>query len=103
MDAGSIYVCTAYVVVCAACIAGAFSRDYSANLLQRLALAIFALWSTWRAQLVYEYGWGYPHETLVATALLLYAAGSALKTLRWKRKHTHALKRFGHPARRKDD
>lgn len=103
MDAGSIYVCTAYIVVCAACIAGAFSRDYSANLLQRLALGLFALWSTWRAQLVYESGWGYPHETLVATALLLYAAGSALKTMAWQRRRRRALKCWGHPARRKDD
>ena len=84
MDFASIYVCAAYVVVLACCVVGAFDRNYDANLLQRLALFLFALWSIWRMQLVYLHGWGYPHEPLVATAMLLYAVGSVHKTFKWR-------------------
>lgn len=96
IDPWSLYVCAAYAVVLLACTAGAFSRAYAANLLQRLALALLALWSAWRIELVARYGWGYPHEPMVATALLLYAVGSLHKTI----KHLRAGRRHN---RRKTD
>ena len=103
MDAASIYVCTAYAAVLSACVAGAFSRSYNANLAQRLALALLGLWSAWRIQLVYAYGWGYPHETFMATALLLYAVGSAHKTIRYGLKRRQSGRALGHPCRRQGD
>jgi hypothetical protein len=90
MDAASIYVTVAYAVVFSACVAGAFAHSYDANLPQRIAMALFAIWSVWRVQLVVVYGWGYPHETFVATALLLYAVGSAWKTIKWTKRRQRA-------------
>ena len=81
----SYYVCTAYAVVLLVCVVGAFSSAYAANLAQRLALAMLAVWSVWRIELVMAHGWGYPHEPVVASALLLYALGSVHKTLKHKR------------------
>ena len=97
----SAYVCAAYVIVLLACVVGAFDRDYDANLLQRLALFIFAMWSAWRIQLVSANGWGYPHEPLVASALLMYAAGSVYKTLKWTLRHKSV--RDSNPRRRRGD
>lgn len=106
MDALHTYICTVYAVVLLACAIGAFNRHYDANLLQRLALSMFALWAVWRIRLVYSHSWGYPHEPLVATALLLYAIGSGFKTLKyWRRRsrQRQALQRAGCPMRRKED
>ena len=79
------YICAVYALILLTCVMGAFNPDYDANLLQRIALGMFAIWSVWRIQLVYQFGWGYPHEPMVATALLLYAIGSIMKTVRWKK------------------
>lgn len=84
------YVCVAYAVFLIVCALGAFSRAYAANLLQRVALLIFAVYAAWRIELIIKFGWGYPHEALVATALLLHAGGSTIKTIR----HIRAGKRF---------
>lgn len=81
MDAWGGFVVLAYAIFFTACTVGAFSRAYSANLAQRLALALFAVWSAWRMGLVWRHGWGYPHEPLVASAMALYALGSAYKTI----------------------
>ena len=81
MDAWGGFVVLAYAIFFTACTVGAFSRAYSANLAQRLALALFAVWSAWRMGLVWRHGWGYPHEPLVAAAMALYALGSAYKTI----------------------
>ena len=80
MDAWGGFVVLAYAVFLSACTVGAFSRAFQANLAQRLALALFAVWSAWRMGLVWRHGWGYPHEPLVASAMALYALGSAYKT-----------------------
>ena len=81
MDAWGGFVVLAYAIFFTACTVGAFSRTYSANLAQRLAMALFAVWSAWRMGLVWRHGWGYPHEPLVASAMALYALGSAYKTI----------------------
>lgn len=78
------YICAIYLLLFFACVAGAFSTLYNANLLQRLALSTLAFWTMWRIGLIWEHGWGYPHEPVVATALLLYAIGSVIKTLAWR-------------------
>jgi len=80
----STYICAAYLLLFAACAAGAFSMNYNANLLQRVALSILAFWSVWRIDLIWDHGWGYPHEPVLATALMLYAIGSFVKTLHWR-------------------
>lgn len=79
------YICIAYIFLFIACVIGAFNHEYKANLLQRIALSILAIWSIWRIGLIWNYGWGYPHEFLVATALVLYAIGSAIKTRKYRR------------------
>ena len=77
------YICLAYVMLFCACLAGAFSCLFEANLLQKLALAILAFWSVWRIGVVYEHGWGYPHEPVVATGFALYVVGSIWKTYKY--------------------
>ena len=52
MDAWGGFVVLAYAVFLSACTVGAFSRAFQANLAQRLALTLFAVWSTWRMDLV---------------------------------------------------
>ena len=93
MDAWGGFVVLAYAVFLSACTVGAFSRAYSANLAQRLAL--FAVWSAWRMGLVWRHGWGYPHEPLVASAMALYALGSAYKTIAYRFKARKGGRRRG--------
>ena len=95
MDAWGGFVVLAYAVFLSACTVGAFSRAYSANLAQRLALALFAVWSAWRMGLVWRHGWGYPHEPLVASAMALYALGSAYKTIAYRFKARKGGRRRG--------
>ena len=79
----NLYICAAYALVFTACVAGAFSENYCANLLQRIALSTLAFWVVWRAGLILERGWGGMHEPVVATALALYSIGSLIKTLKF--------------------
>lgn len=95
LDAWGGFVLAAYAVFLSACTVGAFSRAYSANLAQRLALALFAVWSAWRMGLVWRHGWGYPHEPMVASAMALYALGSAYKTIAYRFKARKGGRRRG--------
>ena len=95
MDAWGIFVVLAYAIFFTACTVGAFSRTYSANLAQRLAMALFAVWSAWRMGLVWRHGWGYPHEPLVASAMALYALGSAYKTIVFRLRAKKGGRRHG--------
>ena len=95
MDAWGGFVVLAYAIFFTACTVGAFSRAYSANLVQRLALALFAVWSAWRTGLVWRHGWGYPHEPLVASAMALYALGSAYKTIIFRLRAKKGGRRHG--------
>ena len=95
MDAWGGFVVLAYAVFLSACTVGAFSRAFQANLAQRLALALFAVWSAWRMGLVWRHGWGYPHEPLVAAAMALYALGSAYKTIAYRFKARKGGRRRG--------
>ena len=95
MDAWGGFVVLAYAIFFTACTVGAFSRAYSANLAQRLALALFAVWSAWRMGLVWRHGWGYPHEHLVASAMALYALGSAYKTIVFRLRAKKGGRRHG--------
>ena len=95
MDAWGSFVVLAYAIFFTACAVGAFSRTYSANLAQRLAMALFAVWSAWRMGLVWRHGWGYPHEPLVASAMALYALGSAYKTIVFRLRAKKGRRRNG--------
>ena len=95
MDVWGGFVVLAYAIFFTACTVGAFSRAYSANLAQRLALALFAVWSAWRMGLVWRHGWGYPHEPLVASAMALYALGSAYKTIIFRLRAKKGGRRHG--------
>ena len=95
MDAWGGFVVLAYAVFLSACTVGAFSRAFQANLAQRLALALFAVWSAWRMGLVWRHGWGYPHEPLMAAAMALYALGSAYKTIAYRFKARKGGRRRG--------
>ena len=82
------YIVTLYVVILPIAAWGAFSPRYDANLLQRMALGLYALWGVWRISLIMESGWGFPHEWLVATAMALFAVGTLKKTLEhWRCRH----------------
>ena len=89
------YVIAAYGVLIASCVLGSFSRLYDANLAQRLALAVLCVWAVWRIKLVIDYGWGHPHETTIASALALYAGGSAYKTIRYALRNRRRDRRSG--------
>ena len=95
MDAWGSFVVLAYAIFFTACAVGAFSRAYSANLAQRLAMTLFAVWSVWRMGLFWSHGWGYPHEPLVASAMALYALGSAYKTIAYRFKARKGGRRRG--------
>ncbi len=95
MDAWGGFVVLAYAIFFTACTVGAFSRAFQANLAQRLALALFAVWSAWRMGLVWRHGWGYPHEPLVASAMALYALGSAYKTIVFRLRAKKGGRRHG--------
>ena len=95
MDAWGGFVVLAYAVFLSACTVGAFSRAFQANLAQRLALALFAVWSAWRMGLVWRHGWGYPHEPLLASAMALYALGSAYKTIVFRLRAKKGGRRHG--------
>lgn len=81
----STYVIITYIGIFVACLAGAFSNAYCANLLQRVALSTLAFWTVWRMGLIYERGYSTEHEAIVGTALALYAIGSLVKTLKFNR------------------
>lgn len=83
MDFFTIYIISAYVLVFVSCLAGSFARTYEANVMQSIALALMAFWSVWRIRLIWEYGWGIPHEPLLATALMCHCVGSVTKTYRY--------------------
>ena len=95
MDAWGSFVVLAYAIFFTACAVGAFSRAFQANLAQRLALALFAVWSVWRMGLFWSHGWGYPHEPLVASAMALYALGSAYKTIVFRLRAKKGGRRHG--------
>lgn len=84
MDWIAIYICLIYTFVLIISAVGAFSRAFDANVTQRFALTMFAVWSAWRVQLILEGGWGYPHEPLVATAMCVYAIGTVQKALHYQ-------------------
>ena len=95
MDAWGGFVVLAYAIFFTACTVGAFSRAYSANLAQRLALALIAVWSAWRMGLVWRHGWGYPHEPLMAPAMALYGLGTAYKTIVFRLRAKKGGRRHG--------
>lgn len=80
------YIIGLYVLVISATMWGAFSVRFNANLLQRFALFGFSLWSVWRISLILDYGYSWPQEPVMVTALALYAMGTIKKTLDYKRK-----------------
>lgn len=82
----SFFICILYSLCLGCCLLGLYNNRFNANFLQRVALVMFAFWSTWRIWLVYQNGWGYPHEPLIATALSLFAVGTITKTISWKYK-----------------
>lgn len=80
----SLFICTLYAIALLCCGLGLYNNRFDANLLQRIGLVLFAFWSVWRVTLIYKSGWGYPHEPMIATAIVLFAVGTVTKTLRWR-------------------
>lgn len=81
----STYVIVVYAIFSVMTIVGALNRIFDANLTQRIALSLLGLWAAWRITLVYEFGYSYPHEPMIATALGLYAIGTITKTVSYYR------------------
>ena len=79
----SFFICTIYVLTLVLCTFGMYHNSFNANLLQRIALVLMSFWFVWRISLVFKYGWGYPHEPLIASSMFLFALGSTVKTLKW--------------------
>ncbi|WP_237173057.1 hypothetical protein [Paracandidimonas lactea] len=86
MDWFLIYIIALYVIIIPLASWGALSPQFDANMLQRIALCMVALWAAWRISLMLQHGWGFPHEPLVATALALYALGTLQKALGYRRR-----------------
>lgn len=84
LDLPIIYIIACYIIVIGACTVGSFNEKYRANIMQSIALAMMVFWCLWRIKLVWQNGWGIPHEVLLATALLLHCIGSFTKTFFWK-------------------
>lgn len=80
------YVIACYAFAILGCLTGAFSHRFAANLLQQIGLACLSFWAIWRITIVWESGWGWPHEWLLATALLTHSGGTFLKTFAWSNK-----------------
>lgn len=85
MDLLKIYIIAAYAFVLGTSALGAFNMAFCANLTQRFALLLFAVWAAWRIQLIVEHGYAWPHEPLAVTALALYAFGTVLKTIHYRK------------------
>jgi len=81
----SMYVIVVYALFSVSTVVGALNRFFDANLTQRIALSLLGLWAVWRITLVYQFGWSYPHEPMIATALGLYAVGTIIKTVSYYR------------------
>lgn len=80
----SFFICVIYVLTLILCTIGMYHNSFNANFLQRVALVMMAFWFVWRISLVFQHGWGYPHEQLIAMAMLVFAIGSTVKTLKWR-------------------
>lgn len=80
----SLFVCVLYILSLIGCTFGLYHAKFNANFLQRVALILFAFWFVWRITLVYQHGWGYQHEPLIAMAIAIFTLGTIVKTLRWK-------------------
>lgn len=85
MDWMLVYIVAVYAFVLVAASIGALNAAFDAGIMQRVALLLFALWAAWRVYLIFEHGWSYPHEPLIATALLLYGVGTIAKTVHYRR------------------
>lgn len=82
-----IYLMTIYGFVALICIARHFNRSFNGNSFQRLGLAMASIWAICRIQMLSNGTWGYPHEPLLATSMVLYAIGTLIKTRQYcKRK-----------------
>lgn len=82
------FVCILYCISLLGCAVGMYNGRYNANFLQRVALAILALWFAGRVVMVIKFGWAYPHEPFIALALALLALGTLIKTIHYRRNGT---------------
>lgn len=85
MDLIFIYIVGIYVFICIASAVGSLNRDFDANIMQRIAMGLLALWAVWRIILIWDYGWSYPHEPVMVTALGIYAVGTITKMIHYRR------------------
>lgn len=70
--------------VALACLAGAFSQCYAATVLQRIGMALIAVWAVWRVFLIIDQEYVHPHMALGAFGMATFAAGTMLKTWLWR-------------------
>lgn len=81
----SFIVCLLYGVGLLGCAVGLYNRHYNANVLQRVALALLAVWFVARVLAVFHFGGTYGHEPVIALALAILAIGTLTKTLHHNR------------------
>lgn len=74
------FVVSGYTFAFIACMLGAFSKIYAGTLIQKLAIAIIAIWCVSRINSLISGGYWIPQETLLALGLVLLAAGTFCKT-----------------------
>lgn len=77
---GNISLITLLVFISMSCAVGAFSKRFSANLLQRFGLAIFSLWSISCMKAIYLYNYKNPVMVMGIIALAVYSLGTIIKT-----------------------
>ena len=68
--------------VTASCVAGALSRCYAGNLLQRVGMCFISIWSLWESFLIPQRGVD-PEVLFAAVGMAAFASGTILKTYLW--------------------
>ena len=77
----SIYLISVYLILSMTCVAGAFSKQFNGDSMQRFGLGVMFFWFAGRAYMLMTMPYGWPHEPGIVTGLLLYASGTIRKTV----------------------
>lgn len=94
----SVYLIITYALLAGLCIVGAFSRSFDGDSMQRLGLGVLFFCFAGRAYMLMTMPYGWPHEPLIVTGLLLYASGTIRKTVSYclrRRKFKRLMKARG--------
>lgn len=77
-----LYTITAYLAVMLLCLLGTFSKLYAANLLERLGLALMALWAVYRVETYSMLPLSSVQESIAVSSFLVFGLGSTWRILK---------------------